>query len=192
MEDIVLMDDRVILKPLEAYNYNDLVGFAIKEPEIWKYATVGVEGADGMKNYISQAIEDRNKGKAYPFIVFDKRTEEYVGSTRFYNIDHKNKMLLIGYTWYSKLTQGTGVNKHCKYMMFKYAFEVMGMERVEFRVDNTNERSKVAVQSVGCTLEGVLRSEIIIHSGRRRDTAIFSMLKDEWFSHAKKELEAKL
>ncbi|MGG5570052.1 GNAT family N-acetyltransferase [Myroides odoratimimus] len=192
MEDIVLMDDRVILKPLEAYNYNDLVGFAIKEPEIWKYATVGVEGAEGMKKYISQALEDRSNSKAYPFIVFDKKTEEYVGSTRFYNIDHKNKSLLIGYTWYSKLAQGTGVNKHCKYMMLKYAFEVMGMERVEFRVDNTNERSKVAVQSIGCKLEGVLRSEIIINSGRRRDTAIFSMLKDEWFSHAKESLEAKL
>ncbi|WP_121965249.1 GNAT family N-acetyltransferase [Myroides sp. N17-2] len=192
MKDIVLTDDRVILKPLEAYNYNDLVCFIIEEPEIWKFATVGVNGAEDMREYITSALESRDAGKAYPFIVYDKITEQYVGSTRFYNIDHKNKSLLIGYTWYSKKAQGTGVNKHCKYMMFKYAFEVMGMERVEFRVDNINERSKVAVQSIGCTLEGVLRSEIIIHSGRRRDTAIYSMLKDEWLDHAKQDLESKL
>ncbi|MDM1503303.1 GNAT family N-acetyltransferase [Myroides marinus] len=192
MQDVVLMDDKIILKPLEAYNYEDLVDYAISQPDIWKYATVGLEGADGMKAYIETALADRAIGKSYPFIVFDKQTEKYVGSTRFYNIDQKNKTLWLGYTWYAKETQGTGVNKHAKYLLFQYAFEVMGMERIEFRVDNTNGRSKAAVKSIGCTLEGVLRSEIIINTGRRRDTAVFSILKDEWFSHAKEALERKL
>ncbi|MCC9044498.1 hypothetical protein LNQ81_17655 [Myroides sp. M-43] len=72
MKDIVLTDDRVILKPLEAYNYNDLVCFIIDEPEIWKYATVGVTKAGDMREYITTAIESRSAGKAYPFIVFDQ------------------------------------------------------------------------------------------------------------------------
>lgn len=50
----------------------------------------------------------------------------------------------------------TGLNKNCKYLLLQYAFEELGMERVEFRADNNNSRSVAAMKSIGCTVEGVL------------------------------------
>ena len=57
----------------------------------------------------------------------------------------------LGYTWYGKEFQGTGLNKHCKYLLLEFAFEKMQVERVEFRADANNEKSIAAMKSIGCT-----------------------------------------
>ena len=69
----------------------------------------------------------------------------------------------------------------------------MGMERVEFRADNNNERSIAAMKSIGCKVEGVLRNhQPTRDEGIRRDSIILSIIKDEWFSEAKEKLAKKL
>lgn len=192
MKDIVLTDERVLLKPLEEYNWEDLIEYAVNEADIWKYAHTPLIGEQGIKDYIAYALDERAKGTSLPFIVFDLEKEKYVGSTRFYGINHKQKSLLIGYTWYGKQTQGSGINAHCKYLMLKYAFEFMDMERVEFRADMRNERSIAAMKRMGAVQEGVLRKDIIINDGTRRDTAVLSILREEWCSHVKNNLEERL
>ncbi|MGY0038450.1 GNAT family N-acetyltransferase [Pedobacter sp. NJ-S-72] len=76
--------------------------------------------------------------------------------------------------------------------MLKYAFEDLGMERVEFRADNSNHTSVAAMKSIGCKIEGVLRGHMPNGHGGRRDSIILSILKKEWFDTAKKNLEEKL
>lgn len=103
-----------------------------------------------------------------------------------------NKCLQLGFTWYGKAFQGTGLNKHCKYLLLNYAFETMDIERVEFRADNRNARSIAAMKSIGCKVEGILRSNGWTNTGERRDSIVLSILKEEWFSAVKKELKSKL
>ncbi|MCW3087799.1 MAG: acetyltransferase, ribosomal protein N-acetylase, partial [Sediminibacterium sp.] len=122
----------------------------------------------------------------------DKRSGEYAGCTRFYDIQLLYKTLQLGYTWYGQKFQGTGLNKHCKYLLLQFAFEEMGMERVEFRADNTNERSIAAMKSIGCIEEGVLRSQMPKAGGGRRDSIVLSILKTEWESGVKEKLAKKL
>ncbi|MDR0229183.1 MAG: GNAT family N-acetyltransferase [Flavobacteriaceae bacterium] len=192
MQYIVINDERIILKPLETYDIDELLPYSLNEPEIWKYSFVSAAGKENLEQYIAQAITDREKGTAMPFIVFDKDAEVYVGSTRFYNINYTQKTLMLGYTWYGKAYRGTGINKHCKYLMLSYAFDVLEMERVEFRADNTNEVSITAMKSIGCTFEGVLRQDTCRNDGTRRDSAVLSILREEWYDHIKASLEAKL
>jgi len=61
---------------------------------------------NGLKNYVNLAIQARNERKEYPFIVFDKLTNSFAGSTRFYDIQIANKCLQLGFTWYGKQYQG--------------------------------------------------------------------------------------
>lgn len=192
MQNIIITDERVILKPLETYDIDELLPYSLNEPEIWNYSFISAAGKENLEQYIAQAVADREKGTALPFIVFDKEAEVYVGSTRFYNINYTHKTLMLGYTWYGKAYRGTGINKHCKYLMLSYAFDQMGMERVEFRADNTNETSIAAMKSIGCTFEGILRQDTMRNDGTRRDSAVLSILKDEWYDHVKANLEAKL
>ena len=130
--------------------------------------------------------------KMYPFIVWDKRTGEYAGSTRFYDINLPFKTLQLGYTWYGERFRGTGLNKHCKYLLLEFAFETMDMLRVEFRADNTNLRSIAAMKSIGCKVEGVLRQDVPKVTGGRRDSIVLSILKEEWLNEVKHNLKAQL
>ncbi len=179
-KEYILEDDCVLLRSLAIEDCGNLLLFALTEPEIWKFSLVAVAGEENMKKYVETTLAQRLEGKEYPFIVFDKRTQEYAGSTRFYDIQLANKTLQLGYTWYGKKFQGTGLNKHCKYLLLQFAFETLGMERVEFRADNNNHRSVAAMKSIGCTVEGVLRSHAPKHEGGRRDSIILSILKSEW------------
>ncbi len=166
--------------------------FALNEPDIWKFSLVQAGGTENLKNYLQLALNGRAEKKEYPFIVFDKQSGAYAGSTRFYDIQLGQKCLRLGYTWYGKAFQGTGLNKHCKFLLLQFAFEQMDMERVEFRADNRNEKSIAAMRSIGCTVEGILRNNGFTAEGGRRDSIVLSILKSEWLDHIKDNLQQKL
>lgn len=187
-ETYILEDDRALLRPLTAEDHAYLLPFSLHEPELWKFSLISGSGEAGLSNYIRSAIEGRDAQKEYPFIVYDKQKAAYAGSTRFYDIQLNHKTLQLGYTWYGKDFQGTGLNKHCKYLLLDFAFDKMQMERVEFRADNNNKRSIAAMKSIGCIEEGVLRSNTIKQDGNRRDSIVLSILKAEWEKGVKDKL----
>lgn len=188
LDEYNLEDERVLLRPLKENDLSYLLPFALDEPELWIFSLISASGEAGMKKYIQLATGAREKGNEYPFIVFDKQRHSYAGSTRFYDIQLTHKTLQLGYTWYGSAFQGTGLNKHCKYLLLDFAFDKMKMERVEFRADNNNKRSIAAMKSIGCIEEGVLRSNTIKHDGNRRDSIVLSILKTEWENGVKDRL----
>ena len=190
--EYILEDERVLLRPLKATDLEFLLPFAIKEPDTWKYSGVSAKGEDGMKNYIDAALNGRLEGKEYPFIVYDKQTAEYAGSTRFYDIQPALQTVQLGYTWYGEKFRGTGLNKHCKFLLLQFAFESLDALRVEFRADARNEKSIAAMKSIGCTPEGILRSNMPLQDGGRRDSIVLSILKDEWDGGVKDNLLGRL
>jgi RimJ/RimL family protein N-acetyltransferase len=190
--DIVLEDERAMLRPLQVDDLSLLLPFALHEPELWIYSINSPAGKAGMENYIQTTIDQRNRGNEFPFIVFDKRMQRYAGSTRFYDIQLSNQTTQLGYTWYGKEFQRTGLNRHCKLLLLSYAFENWGAERVEFRADATNDRSIHAMKSIGCVVEGILRSQAPSARGSRRDSIVLSILKTEWMSGTKQKLIDKI
>ncbi|OCB77606.1 N-acetyltransferase [Flavobacterium piscis] len=192
-DNIILEDDLVLLRPLQESDVNNLLEISINEPETWKYSLVGADGKENLIKYIQSAIKNREDKKEFPFIVFDKKSQKYAGSTRFYDMNLEFKTLQLGYTWYGSAFRGTGLNKHCKFLLLQFAFETLGIERVEFRADNSNERSIAAMKSIGCKVEGVLRSHMpTINKEIRRDSIVLSILKNEWFDEVKENLKQKL
>jgi len=188
----LLEDGRVLLRPLTADDLEILLPFAISEPDTWKYSAISAKGEEGMKNYVNTALSAKAEGKEYPFIIFDKRSNEYAGSTRFYDIQPANQTLQLGYTWYGEKFRGTGLNKHCKFLLLQFAFESLYAERVEFRADARNEKSIAAMKSIGCTVEGILRSNTPLQEGGRRDSIVLSILKAEWENGVKDNLKKRL
>lgn len=192
-QNIILEDELVLLRPLEATDIENLLDISINEPETWEYSLVRANGKENLENYIQIALKAKENQTEFPFIVFDKKSGKYAGSTRFYDINLAFKTLQLGYTWYGKDFRGTGLNKHCKYLLLQFAFETLGMERVEFRADNNNQRSIAAMKSIGCKVEGVLRSHMpTLGSDVRRDSIVLSILKKEWFDTVKENLKQKL
>lgn len=183
-KEIVLENNRVLLRPLLEEDLKHLLPFSIDEPELWTYSLLPADGKENLEKYIAFALQKRKEEDSYPFIVFDKLTQEYAGSTRFYDYNLNHKTVQLGYTWYGKKFQRTGLNKNCKYLLLSYAFDVLDVERVEFRADAKNQRSITAMKAIGCTVEGVLRNNCTSPTGRR-DSIVLSILKPEWQSSLK-------
>lgn len=191
-QEYILQDERVLLRPLHPDDFGHLLPFALNEPETWNYSSKTAGSEDLLKLYINEALEARNSGLEYPFIVFDKQANAYAGSTRLYDIQPGQGTLQLGYTWYGENFRGTGMNKHCKFLLLQFAFETLNADRVELRADARNAVSIAAMKSIGCTVEGVIRSHMVLREGGRRDSIILSILKDEWFDKVKDNLKAKL
>jgi len=191
-ENQVLENERALLRPLQTGDLEFLLPFAEQEPDLWTYSAVSAAGKDGMTKYIESAIQERGLQKEYPFIIFDKESNSYAGSSRFYDIQLPLSSTQLGYTWYGKKFQRSGLNRHCKLLMLSFAFEQWGMERVEFRADARNEKSIQAMKSIGCTVEGILRSNTPLSTGGRRDSIVLSILKNEWTGFVKTNLQKKI
>jgi RimJ/RimL family protein N-acetyltransferase len=191
-KDYILETNVALLRPLKIADFEHLLPFSLNETGIWQYSLMHAIGEDGLRNYLLAAQEARKANKQYAFIVFDKRTQQYAGSTRFYDIELVNSCLKLGYTWYGKAFQQTGLNRHCKYLLFEFAFETMQMERIELRADTNNERSIHAMKNIGCVVEGELRSNVIRLDGNRRNTLVLSILRHEWLEKVKPLLQAQL
>ena len=190
-KEYILENERALLRPLLFEDMEHLSYFSLNEPGLWKYSLLPADGLENLKTYIKSALDSKLNGTAYPFIVWDKKEKRYAGSTRFYDIQAIHNTLQLGYTWYGKDFQGTGLNKNCKFLMLSFAFENLGVDRIEFRADNNNLRSIAAMKSIGCKVEGVLRSNCTSPAGRR-DSIVLSILKEEWKNTIKDNLRKRL
>ena len=170
---------RVLLRLLKPEDYDTLLPLA-QSKDIWKYFTKELDDPQELRHWIAELLQEREQEKRMPFVIIDKDTNEICGSTSFLNISFYDKRLEIGSTWLGNGFMGMGINKPAKFALLSYAFGVMKMERVEIKTDNLNERSKAALLKIGMVPEGVLRSHMLMHSNRRRDSIYFSILKSEW------------
>ena len=119
----------------------------------------------------------RSSPRNRTFVLFDG--DELAGMSSYLGIDENRQVLEIGGTYYRPHLRGSGLNRRVKDMMLERAFDC-GIRRVEFRVDVRNERSQAAMKKLGAVREGVLRADRITWTGHVRDTALFSILRDEW------------
>jgi len=187
--DYILENNFVQLRPLTVLDIPVLLPFSEQEPELWNYSLIKAANEKELINYVNLALEGRKHKREYAFVVYDKIQQKIAGSTRFYDVNLNNKSLQLGFTWYGKAFQGTGMNKQCKLLLLDFAFDFMQMERVEFRADNQNKRSIAAMKRIGCVEEGVLRSNFIKPNGERRSSIVLSILKSEWEQSVKANLE---
>lgn len=174
-----LQNERAKLLPLEAHHYRDLLPLS-KQVDLYQYGSSDISTKKKLKKYMEEAFAKKEQDLALPFIIYDKKSNHFAGSTRFGNIDKQNKVVHIGWTWLGDDFRGSGLNHHIKYLMLSYAFEKLYYEKVEFRIDERNMRSRRAVEKIGAVLEGILRKDIITKGSFRRSSACYGILKDEW------------
>ena len=177
---ITLENKKVRLEPLEQYHFEKLLPIALKYPDLLKYSPSPFGSKTGLQQYFDDASAGRLAQTRTAFAIFDKQKNEYAGSTSFGNISPKDKRLEIGWTWLDERFQGTGLNNNCKFLMLQYAFEQFEAERVEFRSDSRNAKSRRAIEKLGAKYEGELRSHLLMNDGYRRNTVYYSILKAEW------------
>lgn len=191
--DATLSGEIVRLRPLQTSDAETLAEIGLDE-SLWRWTPRTIRTLDDMENYVREALGDRDRQTAIPFVVELLETGEIIGSTRFGNIVPEHRRLEIGWTWIIPAHHGSAVNTEMKLLMFDHAFDELGMNRVELKTDARNERSRAAMHAIGCTEEGTLRRHTLTDSGYVRDTVYYSVIREEWprvRAHLMKRLERK-
>jgi N-acetyltransferase len=112
-----------------------------------------------------------------PFAVL--MAEGEAGSTRYLNHEPAHRRVEIGWTWLRPSAHRTGANVETKMLLLEHAFERCGMQRVEFKTDARNERTRGSLLALGAQFEGIARKHMMIPSGPR-DSAWYAVTEDDW------------
>jgi RimJ/RimL family protein N-acetyltransferase len=179
-QDIVLETDKVILRPVAESDYDTFLKLAQQDPDMWSYFTLNLADEEGLKKWMSLVVSDRKAQTRIPFTIIDKASGQIAGSSSLGNISLHDLRAEIGWSWLGKDFRSTGINKHAKFSLMRYAFEVLNFERIEFKTDVLNERARKGLRNVGGIEEGIFRSHMTMWNNRRRTSIYFSVLKNEW------------
>ncbi|KRG83214.1 MULTISPECIES: GNAT family protein [Stenotrophomonas] len=152
---------------------------ALGEGELSRLWYANVPAPDAVERYVVAALEAQAQGSALPFVVADS-AGEVVGCTRYYALDAGVPRLNIGYTWYQRRVQRTGLNTEAKLLLLRHAFEAMGCIGVGFETSWFNQASRAAIARLGARQDGVLRNHRRHADGTPRDTVVFSIIDSEW------------
>lgn len=177
--NITLESERALLRPLVLEDEKALQEVA-EDDSLWIYGLQDLSQPAELNKYIKTAITDRENGTCAVWVIIDKRTNKIAGCTRLASISWNDERGQIGWTWIGRDFQGSGLNKEMKFLILSYAFEVLGLNRIEFKADERNHQSRQALLGIGATREGVLRQHMKIHNGYIRNTVFYSILRSEW------------
>lgn len=190
---VVLEGQIALLEPLTRDHVPGLTAAAQGPRQTFALTTVPPDEA-GMLAYVEAALAEQTAGRALPFASRALRSGQIVGSTRFLNIErwawpasgaHLARpgcpdAVEIGATWLTQSAQRGGANTEAKLMMLAHAFEAWRVRRVTLKTDARNTRSRTAIERIGARFEGVLRAHVPSADGGVRDSAMYSILEDEW------------
>jgi RimJ/RimL family protein N-acetyltransferase len=174
-----LLGSIVRLEPMSEAHIDVLADIGTA-PELWRYTMTRITGRADAETYVRAALQGAAQGTVLPFVTVLQRENRVIGSTRFANYDGAARRVEIGWTWITPALQRSGANVEAKLLMLTHAFEQLSCNRVEFKTDVLNEKSRSALLGIGAREEGVLREHCFIWDGRKRDTIYYSILASEW------------
>jgi N-acetyltransferase len=165
-----LAGEIVSVEPLDESHREDLRAAAAEDPSIFRYTVYPGE----FDVWFEEALGAPGD---VPFAtVVDGHA---VGSTRYLNFEPHHRRVEIGWTWLAPSSWGTGANTETKLLLLEHAFERRGMQRVEFKTDARNERTRAALVKIGAQFEGIARKHMILPTGPR-DSAWYAVTDDDW------------
>lgn len=147
------------------------------------------DGEEQALAYVTGLLDDAAHRRCAPFV--QRRTADgvVVGCTRFMSpawpLGRRSPdEIEVGGTWLAADAQRSSINRDAKLLLLTHAFDTWEVRRVAICTDARNERSRTAIERLGATFEGVLRqhrpSTAHGESAILRDTAVYSILADEW------------
>ncbi len=187
LENPTLVGKLVRLEPLRPEHAADLAVAADEDRGTFGYTQVPTAGE--VDSYIAVQLERARAGQMAPFAQVRLSDGRAVGCTAYWEPRYWPGRadlcaVEVGWTWLGASAQRSGINVEAKYLLFRHAFEEMGVARVDHKPDARNERSRRAIAGLGATFEGVLRSwspsRVPGEEGLLRDSAMFSVIAAEW------------
>lgn len=183
-----LQNAHVRLEPLEERHREMLRGPAMADALTWRWWPRDMMGEGWDSQFDWQLGElAAERWLLHAVIAPDGAA---VGQSCYLAIRPEHHGVEIGGTWYGAAARGTTINPASKLLLLGHAF-ACGAERVELKTDSNNAASRAAMLKMGATFEGIHRRHMKRPDGSWRDTAWFSVIREDW-PRVKAGLEARL
>lgn len=168
----VLEGERLLLRPLEPADWDALYAIA-SDPQVWEQHPMH----DRWREDVFRAFFDDALAKSGALAVIDKSRDAIVGSSRFQQFEPEDGgSVEIGWTFLAPRCWGKGINHEMKRLMLAHAFKYV--ERVDFRVGETNWRSRQALENIGA--ERSRRTELSRYDGKRVIHIVYEITRDSF------------
>ena len=180
IRQVELTYDSVLLEPLAERHFDGILA-SVSDPSVWRFMSFAdLSDAAAVRTWFNSALQEPQKGIGAPFAIVDRNSDAILGSTSLYEIHLRHKRCELGRSWLVPSARRTGVNTKAKLLLLTHAFEEMGMQRVQMKASAANRISRSAIESLGATFEGVMRNFSVLPGERRTDTALYSVIQEEW------------
>jgi RimJ/RimL family protein N-acetyltransferase len=186
--DVPALEGNLVrLEPLSMDHAADLAVAA--DEDRGAYGFTLVPSGPQTEAYLRSQFQRAETGKLAPFAQIRQADGRAVGCTAYWDPrtwpgQSTLAAIEVGFTWLAGSAQGTGMNLEAKLLLFRYAFEHLGVARIDLKTDARNQRSRRAIAGIGAQFEGVLRnwspSWAPGEEGRLRDSAMYSVIASEW------------
>lgn len=132
----------------------------------------------------TREVEDTGNYVRYVLQTADKQftiyyNDQFIGLIGFKDTDADNKKIEIGY-WLSQNAQGKGIMTQSVSKLVEYAFNEMGMNRIQIKVAVGNNKSRRIPEKLGFQMEGIERDGELLVDNVFTDIAVYSLLRKEY------------
>ena len=179
VRSVVLEGERIRLEPLSRAHLDGLAEVAFDEA-LWRWTLARPTDVASLRSWLDTALAIADAGTELPFATIDRASGRPIGSSRFLSIVPEHRRLEIGWTWVAASWQRSGANREAKLLQLTHAFEVLDANRVEFKTDSLNKKSRAALLGIGATYEGILRNHMVMPDSRLRHSVYFSVISEDW------------
>jgi RimJ/RimL family protein N-acetyltransferase len=132
---------------------------------------------DESRAFIRSRDEARAKAEEYGFGIFDAQTEAYMGDVGLNHLVREYLYANLGY-WVRTSCARRGVASRAARLAARFAFEELGLQRVEIVAAVGNVGSRRAAEKAGAVREGVLRKRIVLR-GKTHDAVLYSLVAED-------------
>ena len=176
----VVLEGRIVrLEPLRRDHLDGLAEVAF-DPVLWQFTLARPVDRAGLEAWLVTALDNAQAGTEMPFATVDLASGRPIGSTRYLNIVPEHRRFEIGWTWIATSAQRTGATREAKLLQLTHGFEQLGANRIEFKTDSLNEKSRTALLGIGAQFEGIFRNHMVMPEGRLRHSAYYSVTREDW------------
>ena len=173
-----LRGERLTLRELRVEDGPALLPL-IAAPEVTRFMSPPPEAPNWFATFITATARERQAGRYAGFAIVPHGQDEPVGLVQIRQLEPGFSTaewgIAVGSAWWGKgLFEDTGR------LVLGFAFETLGVHRLEARVAAQNARGNAAVGKLGAVAEGLLRRALRTSDGTTHDQILWAWLDDEW------------
>ncbi|MDD3265910.1 MAG: GNAT family protein [Burkholderiales bacterium] len=175
LANIAINHDEITIRRYQESDFTELDEIFDKDFFTWFFTSY-----DSCQEFVAEKMADYAKENLVMLVIIDNKIGKIIGTSSLYEISFRHKRIEMGSSWLSKDYHGTHYNALAKYLLIDTLINKYGFNRIQWKTDALNDKSKNAMSKLGFVYEGTLHRHAITHTGRIRDSLIFAVTDTTW------------